>query len=124
RPRPPTRRKGGEIVLSILDHWYPGDRALDLLLIVALGVALLSTSAWAVAAGLRRTPAARHLVLFSALLSCLPIPALPALVSPSGWALVAIPILPAGPEAPVREATRSGAAAAALGPYPGPAREP
>jgi beta-lactamase regulating signal transducer with metallopeptidase domain/thiol-disulfide isomerase/thioredoxin/protocatechuate 3,4-dioxygenase beta subunit len=96
-------------VLGILDHWYPGDRILDLLLIVALGVALVSSAAWAVSAGLRGKPAARHLVLFSALLCCLTMPALATLTAASGWALVAIPILPTRPELPVRQLARRGA---------------
>jgi beta-lactamase regulating signal transducer with metallopeptidase domain/thiol-disulfide isomerase/thioredoxin/protocatechuate 3,4-dioxygenase beta subunit len=111
-------------MVAVLDRWYPGDRALDFLLIVALGVALLSTAAWVVAAGLRRKPAARHLVLLSALLCCLAMPALAALVAASGWALVAIPILPAGAEASVRGLVRGGAGAATSSLYRDTAMDP
>ena len=93
-------------MLSILNDWYPGDQALDFLLIVVLGVALLSTAAWAVARGLRREPAARHLVLVSALFCCLAMPPLAALVAASGRALVSIPLLRAEPDLTDREPAR------------------
>ena len=102
--------------MSILNDWYPGDRALDFLLIVALGVTLLSTAAWAVARGLRREPAARHLVLVSALFCCLAMPPLAALFTASGWALVSIPLLPAEPDLTDREPARG---ATELGRCPG-----
>ena len=76
---------------------YPGDRACDFLLIVSLGVALLSSTAWLVAWCLPRQPATRHLVLVSALICCLGMPVLASVFTASGWTLIAIPLLPARP---------------------------
>lgn len=50
-------------MMSMLQDWYPGAQTLEFFAIVALGVTLLSTAAWAVARCLARNPAARHLVL-------------------------------------------------------------
>ena len=89
-------------MMSTLQDWYAGDMALEFVLVVALGVALLSTVAWAVSRYLARHPAARHLVLLSALLGCLAMPALAALSA--GWfPLISIPILPAEPPRVNRE---------------------
>ncbi len=79
-----------------LMQWYPGDRACDFFLIVAIGVTLLSAAAWVVAWRLPRRPATRHLVLASAMICCLAMPALASVFAASGWALIAIPLLPAG----------------------------
>jgi beta-lactamase regulating signal transducer with metallopeptidase domain len=81
--------------MSMLQHWYPGDPAVEILLIVALGVLLLSTAAWVAAFLLPRKPAARHLVLVSALFGCLAMPVLAVAFSATGFALFAIPLLPA-----------------------------
>jgi beta-lactamase regulating signal transducer with metallopeptidase domain/protocatechuate 3,4-dioxygenase beta subunit/thiol-disulfide isomerase/thioredoxin len=83
---------------SILQDRYPGDRSVELLLIVALGVALLSAVAWVIAKGLPKRPAGRHLVLISALCGCLAMPALALAFGASGFALFSIPLMPAGPE--------------------------
>ncbi len=83
--------------MSALIHWYPGDRALDLFLVVALGVSILSNAGWVVARRLVGKPATRHLVLFSALLSCLAFPALAWFFAASGVTLFTIRVLPAEP---------------------------
>ena len=80
--------------MSTLMNGYPGDRLLDFFLIVALGVALLSGAAWIVSWRLPRQPAIRHLVLVSALFCCLGMPLLASIFTASGWALIAIPLLP------------------------------
>jgi len=86
--------------MSVLHDWYPGDRFVEFVLIVALGVTFLSTSAWVVASWLSRRAAARHLVLISALFGCLAMPVLAAAFSASGLTLIAIPLLPAGANGP------------------------
>ncbi len=77
--------------------WYPGDPVLEYVSIVALGVTLLSTIAWAVAWPLPNQPVIRHLVLVSALFGCLGMPVLAAASAAFGFRLVSIPILPAQP---------------------------
>jgi beta-lactamase regulating signal transducer with metallopeptidase domain/thiol-disulfide isomerase/thioredoxin/protocatechuate 3,4-dioxygenase beta subunit len=84
-------------VTSILHDSYVGDRALEFLLIVALGVTLVSSVAWMVSVRMARHPACRHLVLISALLCCLSMPLQAALLSSCGWTLLSVPILPAEP---------------------------
>ena len=101
--------------MSILHDLYPGDRALEFFLIVALGVMLLSTAAWAVAWRLAKKPAARHLVLISALFGCLAMPVMAAAFSASGLTLISIPLLPAKPYE-----TDSSMAPAMLMPVPAP----
>src|SRR5205823_4066752 len=59
RPGPSHQEKGGSVMSTLLD-WYPGDRAIDFFLIVALGVTLLSGAAWVVSRRLPRRPATRH----------------------------------------------------------------
>jgi beta-lactamase regulating signal transducer with metallopeptidase domain len=81
--------------MSFLRDLYPGDRALEFFLIVALGVIFLSTAAWVVAWRLPKKPAARHLVLISALFGCLAMPVMEAAFSASGVTLISIPLLPA-----------------------------
>ena len=81
--------------MTSLHDLYPGDRALDFGLIVALGVTLLSGAAWIVASRLPRQPAARHLILVSALFCCLGMPVLAWIFSASGMTLFTIPLLPA-----------------------------
>jgi beta-lactamase regulating signal transducer with metallopeptidase domain len=86
-------------MMMALTDWYPGDRALDVFLIVAIGATLLSSAAWLVARRLPRRPAARHLVLASSLICCLLMPALASIFTATGWTLIAIPILPAKADA-------------------------
>ncbi len=86
--------------MPTLLQWYPGDRAFDFFLIVALGVALLSGAAWVVSWRLPRRPATRHLVLSSALICCLGMPLLASVFTASGMMLIAIPLLPAQPVGP------------------------
>jgi beta-lactamase regulating signal transducer with metallopeptidase domain/thiol-disulfide isomerase/thioredoxin len=80
--------------MALLRDWYPGDPALELVAIVALGVAALSGIAWLVSRGLACRPALRHLVLLSALAGCLGLPALAAAFHLARFAVVAIPVLP------------------------------
>ncbi len=68
-------------MMSILHDWYLGDRVLEFVLIVTVGVALLSGAAWVVSWRLARQPASRHLVLISALFGCLAMPALAGVLS-------------------------------------------
>ena len=83
--------------MSVLQALYPGDRVLELCLIVALGVMLLSTAAWVVARRLPKRPATRHLVLISALFGCLAMPFMAMAFNASGLTLISIPLLPAEP---------------------------
>ena len=79
--------------MSILQSGYPGDRAVEFLLIVGSGVALLLTMAWIVASRLPQRPAARHLVLSSAIGGSLSVPLLAAAFSATGFTLIAVPLL-------------------------------
>jgi len=81
--------------MSLLIGGHLVDRILDVALIVALGVTLLSGAAWVVSWRLKRKPATRHLVLLSALISCLAMPVLAAVFTASGLTLISIPLLPA-----------------------------
>ena len=81
--------------MSLLIDWHLVDRILDFSLIVALGVTLLSSTAWAVSWLSPRKPATRHLVLLSALMCCLGVPVLAAVFTASGLTLISIPLLPA-----------------------------
>ncbi len=101
RPGPSDQEREGRFVMSTLMNEYPGDRALNCFLIVALGVAVLSSAAWVVSWRLPRRPATRHLVLVSALFCCLGMPLLAMIFTATGWTLIAIPLLtdpPAGSE--------------------------
>jgi beta-lactamase regulating signal transducer with metallopeptidase domain/thiol-disulfide isomerase/thioredoxin len=80
--------------MSVLQDLYPGDRALEFFLIVALGVVFLSTAAWVVARRLPKKPATRHLVLVSALFGCLALPVMATAFSASRLTLISIPLLP------------------------------
>jgi hypothetical protein len=62
--------------MSILTRCDPGDRGLDLLLVVTLVVALASSAAWLLSWRLAGHAALRHLVLYAALVCCLASPAL------------------------------------------------
>jgi len=79
--------------MSTLLRCYPGDRVLELLLAVHLGVALLSSVAWLLAWRLGARAALRHLVLYSALFCCLASPAVAWLCSALGLTLFSIPVL-------------------------------
>ncbi len=76
-----------------LIRWYPGDRGLDSLLVVTLGVALTSGAAWIIARRLTGQAALRHLVLFSALICCLAFPVVVSLCAAAGLTLVSFPVL-------------------------------
>jgi hypothetical protein len=82
-------------MMATLIDWYPGDRALGFVLIVAFGVALLSSAAWVVSWHLSRKPAIRHLVLVAAMVCCLAMPVLALVCTVSGLTLIAVPLLPA-----------------------------
>ena len=84
-------------MLSILNDWYPGDPALDFLLIVVLGVASCRPRRGPSRGRVTRKPASRHLVLFSALVCCLAMPALAAAFHRLGFTILAVPLLPPGP---------------------------
>jgi hypothetical protein len=79
--------------MSALIRFYPGDRGLEILLVVTLGVTLASGAAWLIARWLARNAALRHVVLFSALNCCLASPAAAWFCATAGLALVSIPIL-------------------------------
>ena len=79
--------------MSTLMRCYPGDRGLDFLLVVTLGVALASSAAWLLSRRLAANAALRHLVLSSALVCCLASPVLVWFCSAAGVTLVSIPIL-------------------------------
>jgi hypothetical protein len=101
--------------MSILQDWYPGDRALEFFLVVALRVMFLSVAAWAVAWRLAKKPAARHLVLISALFGCLAMPVMATAFSAWGLTLISIPLPPAK-----RYETDASLAPATLMPAPAP----
>ena len=79
--------------MSTLIRCYPGDRGLDFLLVVTLGVALASSAAWLISRRLAGKAALRHLVLFTALICCLASPAVAWFCAAAGLTLVSIPIL-------------------------------
>ncbi|MEX2120426.1 MAG: M56 family metallopeptidase [Pirellulales bacterium] len=83
--------------MSTLVRFYPGDRGLDFLLVVTLGVALASSAAWFISRRLAGKAALRHLVLFSALIGCLASPAVAWVCVTASLTLVSIPLLPAEP---------------------------
>ena len=76
-----------------LIRFYPGNRGVEFLLVVALGVALASSAAWFLSRRLAGKAALRHLVLFSALVCCLALPVLTWLFAAAGLNVVSIPIL-------------------------------
>ncbi len=108
--------------MSVLHDWYPGDPTLEFFAIIAIGVALLSTLAWATALCQPRNPAARHLVLLWALFGCLAMPALAALFSVLGFTILSIPLFPLRPSEPDRSPTAINQFPVAL--PPGSAAEP
>src|SRR5262245_25370586 len=79
--------------MSSLIRFYPGDGSVDLMLVVAVVVAVVSSVAWLISRRLAGNAALRHLVLFSALICCLASPALVWFCSTTGLTLVSIPIL-------------------------------
>jgi hypothetical protein len=79
--------------MSTFIDCYPGDRAIDFLLVVSLCVAFLSSTAWIVSQRLARKAALRHLVLLAALGCCLASPGLALFCNAVGFRLVSFPIL-------------------------------
>ena len=98
--------------MSALQYIYPGDRAVEFLVIVALGVALLSSAGWLISRRLTGKPALRHLVLLSALICCLVMPVLAGVSSALKVTLITIAVLPA-------EGAPTGLARAVVTPEPG-----
>src|SRR5437899_1841722 len=79
--------------MSGLIRFYPGDRSVGLMLVVAVVVAVASSVAWLISRRLAGNAALRHLVLFSALICCLVSPAVVWFCAAAGLTLVSIPIL-------------------------------
>ena len=79
--------------MSILQSFYPGDRAVEFLLIVGTGTLVLLATAWIVASRLKKMPATRHLVLSSAIGGSLVLPLFALAFSAAGLTLIAIPLL-------------------------------
>lgn len=101
----------------------PGDRGLDLLLVVASGVAVLSAAARAVAWRLGGDAALRHLVLLAALLNCLALPVTASLCAMAGVTLVSLSIPrdePISSASPVLLAKAAPAGVRPLQPAPDP----
>jgi beta-lactamase regulating signal transducer with metallopeptidase domain len=71
----------------------PGDRALDVWLVVALGVTVTSGAAWLISRRLAGRAALRHLVLSSALVCCLAVPAAACFCAATGLTLISLPLL-------------------------------
>jgi hypothetical protein len=69
----------------------PGDRAVEFLLVVTLGVTFLSGVAWAVSRLLSGDVALRQRILLAGLICCLALPALAGLCSASRLVLVTVP---------------------------------
>ena len=79
--------------MTLLMRYYPGDRALEGLLVVALGAALASSVACLISRRLAGRAAQRHLVLLAGLICCLATPALAWLFAAAHVKLVSIPLL-------------------------------
>src|SRR5262245_19972280 len=79
--------------MSTLIRCYPGDRTLDLLLVVTVVVTLASGAAWFLARRVAGQVARRHRCLFSALFVCLTHPAVAWFCGALGLTLVSIPLL-------------------------------
>src|SRR2546423_1364379 len=84
---------------------YPGDGIVEYWLVVTLVVMLVSSAGWVVSRRLARHAALRHLVLYSALLSCLVAPAVVWFCFETDLALVSFPIFTAEHSRNVIEAT-------------------
>ncbi len=80
-------------MMPLLTSVYPGDRVLEVLLVVVLGVTVLSIAAWLIARRLPGRAALRHTALLSALIGCLAFPAAAWFSSVAGLRLVCLPIL-------------------------------
>ncbi len=78
--------------MSSLIRFDPGDRILELVLVVTVVVVLASSVAGLISRRLAGNAALRHLVLFSALIGCLVSPALAWFCTAAGLTLVSIPI--------------------------------
>lgn len=105
----------------------PGEGLTGLLLAVTAGVALTSAGAWVGARYLVRNAALRHVLLLSALLSCLALPAVASVCAATGFVLVTIPAagddsatpdMTGLPAAPPAGATDPSALAASCAPPP------
>src|SRR4051794_29108482 len=79
--------------MSSLIRFYPGDRGVDLMLVVAAVVAFASSAAWLISWRFTGNAALRRLVLFSALICCLASPAVVWFCAAVGLTVFSIPIL-------------------------------
>jgi beta-lactamase regulating signal transducer with metallopeptidase domain len=79
--------------MSAFLRCYPGDRVLDCWLVVALGVALVSSAAWLLSRRLGGKAALRHLVLLSGLIGCLACPPVAWLCAATGLTIFSFPVL-------------------------------
>ena len=77
--------------MSFLSNLYPGHLVAELFVVVAVGVTLLSATAWIVSLFLPRHPAIRHWVLLSALMASLACPLLATAFAVSGRSFIVIP---------------------------------
>ena len=80
-------------MIDALASWYPGHRLLEFLVTLAAAATLVTAAAWAISFFLPRTPAARHGVLFSALMASLASPLFTLAFVASGRSLVSVPLL-------------------------------
>ncbi|HEX4070018.1 MAG TPA: M56 family metallopeptidase [Planctomycetaceae bacterium] len=81
--------------LARVQSWYPGDRSVAWLVLVATAVTVVSAAALVAARWLRQQAALRHSVLFAALICTLATPGLAAVLAKSHVTLLAVPLLSA-----------------------------
>jgi beta-lactamase regulating signal transducer with metallopeptidase domain len=82
--------------MSTLESWYPGDRIVACLLVMAAAVTVVSTISLMLSRGLKSHSALRHLVLFSALICNLATPLIAAAWIASGIAPFSLRLFFAG----------------------------
>jgi beta-lactamase regulating signal transducer with metallopeptidase domain len=86
--------------MPILMSWYPGDRAIELFVVIAATVTIVSSAGWVASWKLAAKPAGRHAVALSALISSLALPALACMSAVSGMTLLSLEILTQDAPAP------------------------
>src|SRR5262249_8198182 len=87
------QRQARGFLMSALIRCYPGDRALELLLVVILAVTLMSSAAWLLAQRLAGQAALRHAVVLAAVISSLAFPVVAWVCAAANLSLVWVPIL-------------------------------